>query len=205
MINKILNITSVLILVIASSFIFQKETRNYLNNDKTIFYSGNLGIGADLNGDKEIEEVFIDVISGNNNKHLDSITYNGNYNDYLVQFKKIKPRIIIKSDHKIPQIIVNDDPRILQPISFSNLGDLNDDGNDEIGYVLEWFETEKTDSMHIISYRNKKWIKLGAVPISITYTERFYSVNTSDLITKNNNKLFYKDKNNEEIEFKLKK
>jgi hypothetical protein len=205
MTNSIQKIVSILILIIASSFIYPRHTNFLSPKVRTLFYSGKLEIGADLNGDKKIEKVYIEVISENNNKQLDSITFNADYNDYLIQFEKIKPRIILKSNHKIPEIILNKDPRILSPMNIDNLGDLNNDGNDEIGYVLEWFEVEKTDSMHILSFKNKQWNKIGSVPISIYYSEKYYSVDTDGLIIKKNNKLYYKNKNNEEIEFTLKK
>jgi hypothetical protein len=203
--NNIRFISVFLLLLITTSFSNSEsllKSIHFSNERQTLFY-GELEIGADLNGDKKIERVYIDVISEITNRHLDSLSYDGSYDDYIKQFEKIKPRIIVKSNHRIPDLVVNDDPDILRPMSIGNLGDLDDDGSDEIGYVLERIELEKTDSMCILSLKNRKWYRIGAVPISISYSERFYSVNTHGLIVKKEGKLYYTNSKGEETEFTL--
>lgn len=184
----------------------KKESKNGNSKETTTLYYGNrLEIGADLDGNGKTEKVYINVISEASKKELDSITFDQSYEDYLIQFEKIKPRIVLNSNHGIPKLVINNNPEILSPLDLSNLGDLNKDGNDEIGYVLEWYELQKTDSLFILTFKDKKWSCIGSIPISISSSERYYSVDTYNIITKKNDKLFYKDRDGKEMELNLRK
>lgn len=59
--------------------------------------------------------------------------------------------------------------------------------------------------MYIVSFKNKKWNWLGFVLVFIYYVGRYYLVNIYDLIVKKEDKFYYKNSNNEEILFILKK
>lgn len=184
----------------------KKESKNVNSKEATTLYYGDrLEIGADLDGNGKIDKVYMNVISEESKKELNSITFDQSYQDYLIQFDKIKPRIILNSNHGIPKLVINNNPEILRPMDLSNLGDLNNDGNDEIGYVLEWYELHKTDSLFILTFKNKKWSCIGSIPISILSSEKYYSVYTYNILTKKNDKLFYKDRDGKEMELNLRK
>lgn len=171
--------------------------------NKARLYYTRLEIGADINGDGNTEKVYLNICSGRSGKELDAISFDSSYQDYIAQFGKISPRIMLNSNHRIPSLILNTAPEILRPMDLSNLGDLNGDGSDEIGYVLEWYEMEKTDSMFILTFRNKKWSCIGAIPVSVISSGQYYSVDTYQIIAKKNNRLFYKDGEGKDVELNL--
>lgn len=196
---------SLIVLFIVLSGFYQPDDEKAPANtrSKDMLLYGKLEIGADLNGDGSTEAVSLDVISGISGKQINSILFKS-YDDYLVHFEQLKPRIILSSNHRIPQLVINDKPEIVSPLVLDNLGDLNDDGNDEIGYVLENYEIEKTDSLFILTFKNKKWNCIGAVPVSVSSSGGFHSIDTYGIITRKDNKLFYEDRNGKEMELILK-
>ncbi|MCH2044146.1 MAG: hypothetical protein MK212_08375 [Saprospiraceae bacterium] len=46
-----------------------------------------------------------------------------------------------------------------------NIGDLDNDGGEEIGYVMQWLDQSNLNTYHIISLKNGVWKKLYSFPI----------------------------------------
>lgn len=46
-----------------------------------------------------------------------------------------------------------------------NEGDLDGNGTDEVSYVMNWADWSSTNLCHVMTYRNKHWVKLLEIPI----------------------------------------
>jgi hypothetical protein len=185
-----------------------QKNDEYLSDSKgiqdTIIHYANLEIGADINGDGESEKLNLKVISKLTNDEIDSIVYTGDYQGYLKAFSQIKPQIVLYiNDNEMS--IISEDPKILRPWNLTNIGDVNNDGNDDISLVIEWYEYEKTDSCYIYSYVDNRWRIIGSAPIEISWTQigdKDYAY-IDDIIIQKNGKLYYKDQNATEVEIIL--
>jgi hypothetical protein len=108
---------------------------------------------------RKIDTLYESVISSINNQELDkypSIEY-----DSLVAFiVKNKPICRIQSPSLKPLIIKSSTFQLFGLLWLKNEGDLNNDGTDEIGLVVDWADWSNLNSYKVLSYKDNIWIEI---------------------------------------------
>ncbi|NME70066.1 caspase family protein [Flammeovirga aprica] len=121
------------------------------------------------------------------NQQKDSLTYEVYDLDKQQQFKDlaIKGNDTLRIDHKdvllyiygsnenIGQAELKRGERQNGLFHFRNLGDLDGDGGDEVGYVIDWFQASVINRYYVISYKNGRWEELYSFRIHPLFN--FYS------------------------------
>jgi hypothetical protein len=69
---------------------------------------------------------------------------------------------------------------------FENLGNLDGEKGDELGYIVDWADLSNLNHYHIISFKQGKWVELFNFTIHETMMyEREYLFDNGSVITKN--------------------
>ena len=128
-----------------------------------------LVIVGDFNGDGKQDTLRESYISTLTNKEmpkaLDSIDYMRNM-DLTV---KAQPETrILSSIPGVDVFTVTDNFQQSGIGWFSNLGDLNDDGADEFGYLVNWADMSNLNTYVIMTIRKKRVEELFAFPVNET-------------------------------------
>lgn len=123
-------------------------------------------IDGDFNGDKKketlIEHFYSKKFKRESNKFYDSLDY-----DHLVRFTALKEPIsfVTCTNKNIDTLHIADKVQLLGLLFMKNEGDLNDDGADEISYVVNNADWSNLSTYHITSYKNGKWRELYSFAI----------------------------------------
>lgn len=124
-------------------------------------------IVGDFNGDGKVDTVFESYISSLTNeetyKKLDNT--DGEINIDLV-IKQLPVTRLYTSIPKIDTFIVTREPQQTGLFHFRNLGDLNDDGKDEIGYAVNWADYSNLNHYHIVSIIDNKFKEIFSFKIN---------------------------------------
>ena len=151
-----------------------------------------LKLAGDFNGDGRTDTIYEVYISGrtgkNTNKNFGSEDYEQEIEKIVANQPICKIRTTIPD---IPLYLVTDDPQQTGIAEFENLGDLNNDGADEIGYVVRWADFSNINSYHIISLSGNRFKEIYSFPINeaINSEEEYLFVNNS-IIQKTGAKTF---------------
>jgi hypothetical protein len=80
---------------------------------------------------------------------------------------KISPFSFMISDNdKIDTLLIASGPQVSGVLFMKNEGDLNGDRTDEISYVIHWADWSSSNTWHITTFKNNKWVELLTFPIS---------------------------------------
>ncbi len=137
-------------------------------------------IQGDFDGDGKKEtltEVYIStidnkVLSKNNDDNLD-------YEAYRSSVEQQKPKTsLTSSNNAISDFVVTNDPSQSGLLYLKNEGDLNNDGTDELSYVINWTDHSTMNKVHIVSYKNGQWEELYSFSIreSIFSEQKFHLI-----------------------------
>ncbi len=147
-------------------------------SDQKIF-GERLKLPGDFNGDGKIDTVFESYISKLTGKEdfkiHDSTDWESNV-DLIIENKPIS-RLYFDIE-ATDTFIVTKEPQQTGISLLENLGDLNGDKGDELGYIIKWADESNLNTYHIITLTNeKKWKELFSFPIneSVNYeTENLF-------------------------------
>jgi hypothetical protein len=124
-------------------------------------------ISGDFDGDKKKEKLTEHFFSSLDNKETNKFYNNlANYDQLIALTIKKSPYSFLISENKIIDSLHIASTEQLLGLSFlKNEGDLNEDGTDEISYVIDWADWSNLNTFHLATYKNKKWIELYTFPI----------------------------------------
>lgn len=174
--TKILTLVSLFLLSILTacdSGIGQQKTTNLASDSTTQVIAPSMKIDdrfsivGDFNGDKVQDTIFESYISSLTNtecpKNRDSVDYDKNVELIMNQ----KPVTRLYSGLKdIDTFIVTTGRQQIGIYLFSNLGDINDDGSDEFGYIIDWADYSNLNTFHVMTLRGKQIKELMSFKIN---------------------------------------
>jgi len=136
-------------------------------SDRRIF-GERLKLTGDFNGDGKIDTVFESYISKLTGKEDFKILDSTNWEDNVGLIIENKPVSRLYLDIEAADtFIVTKDPQQSGVGLLENLGDLNGDKGDELGYIIKWADESNLNTYHIVTLTNeKKWKELFNFPIN---------------------------------------
>jgi hypothetical protein len=124
-------------------------------------------IVGDFNGDKMVDTVFESYISSLTNKETykkqNTVDWEKNI-DLIV--KKLPVTRLYASIPTVDTFIVTKEAQQIGLFHFRNLGDLNEDGKDEIGYAINWLDNSNLNHYHIVSIIDNKFKEIFSFEIN---------------------------------------
>lgn len=130
-------------------------------------------ISGDFDGDDEDETIFEKYLT-KEGKALDKI-----YSiDKFDENNPIQGSFICKEEN-IPNFIADGKNPHGGFALLHNIGDLDNDGGEEIGYVMQWLDQSNLNTYHIISLKNGEWKELYSFPIRDYQLPKLPSVYTN--------------------------
>ena len=124
-------------------------------------------IVGDFNGDRKVDTVFESYISSLTNKETykkqNTVDWENNL-DLII--KKLPVTRIFASIPRVDTFIVTKEAQQIGLFHFRNLGDLNEDGKDEIGYAINWLDNSNLNHYHIVSIIDNKFKEIFSFNIN---------------------------------------
>lgn len=144
------------------------STTETLKHDKKLkpIFGYRFIISGDFDGDGKKENLIEHFFSGIDNKEANKFYENVEYDDLVELTMKKNPYSFVLSDNK--SIDTLQITRIGQNFGLSylkNEGDLNNDGTDEVSYVVSFADWSNLNTWYLFTYKNKKWQELYSFPI----------------------------------------
>ncbi|UAY52409.1 hypothetical protein [Ferruginibacter albus] len=125
-----------------------------------------LSITGDFNGDKIIDTVYESYISSltgkETSKIMDSVDWE---NNIKLVIKKLPISRLYTSIPNVDTFIVIKGSQCGLTL-FKNLGDMNNDGKDEIGYCVDWADLSLSNTFHIIELKKNSFEEIACIPIN---------------------------------------
>lgn len=213
--NRILFIP--LFFIISCSFEPNEQKQNLASNDSTIeakvvssydnsatdslFNSSllkkkpadNKFIVGEFDGVKGIDTIFQTVYSGKTSTVVDSVVCRSNGRDVYMDWgyaENITTKLSINNN---PSLTIGKD--LCASFSFLvNIGDVNNDGVDEVAFVADYFDFSNLNSMNIYSVCNGEWSKCFSFSVNEMYMAQNDKVNEIEgVLEKRNGEWFYAD------------
>ena len=154
-------------------------------------------IVGDFNGDRKVDTVFESYISSLTNKETykkqNTVDWENNL-DLII--KKLPVTRIYASIPTVDTFIVTKEAQQIGLFHFRNLGDLNEDGKDEIGYAINWSDNSNLNHYHIVSIIDNKFKEI----FSFNINEMFCYEGSEELF---DNKEFIQKIGNKTIKYKF--
>ena len=124
-------------------------------------------IVGDFNGDRKVDTVFESYISSLTNKETykkqNTVDWENNL-DLII--KKLPVTRLYASIPTVDTFIVTKEAQQIGLFHFRNLGDLNEDGKDEIGYAINWLDNSNLNHYHIVSIIDNKFKEIFSFNIN---------------------------------------
>jgi len=123
-------------------------------------------ISGDFDGDGKNENLIEHFFSGIDNKETNKFYENLEYDDLVELTMKKNPYSFVLSDNKsIDTLQISSLGQLFGLSYLKNEGDLNDDGTDEVSYVVNFADWSNLNTWHLMTYKNNKWQELYSFPI----------------------------------------
>lgn len=133
-------------------------------------FGDRFSIIGDFNGDKIIDTVSESYISSLTNRETYKTLDNRDWETNIDQVIKNKP--ITRLYTNIPNtdtFAVTKEFQQAGLFHYRNLGDINDDGKDEIGYAIKWVDNSNLNTYHIIELKDNKFKELFSFQINESF------------------------------------
>ncbi|OUU01599.1 MAG: hypothetical protein CBB99_04435 [Bacteroidetes bacterium TMED39] len=118
-------------------------------------------IFGDFNGDKQIDTIRELFLSRKTNKGTQNKFYAEHIRDVQKHLNQIKPSTrIVGTNAPSDTFVLSDENNQIGLWLFENLGDLDGDGADEIGYSINYADASLLNAYVILSYKNE-WSELA--------------------------------------------
>lgn len=161
-----------------------------------LFLKSGLGIDLDLEGRGEYKNVHVEYLYDTTLISSDVLYYNDT-TELKLKYCNLNPKIILIAEAFSDTLILTEDCLFTRVIELLSLGDLDNDGTEEIAILFERLETDYADFFLIYSISNGKWILKNKLPFYKRYKSTKDSPISDILETdKNYNYVFYIDKDN---------
>ena len=123
-------------------------------------------ISGDFDGDGKTENLIEHFFSGIDNKETNKFYENLEYDDLVDLTMKKNPYSFVLSDNKsIDTLQVTGIAQNFGLSYLKNEGDLNEDGTDEVSYVVNFADWSNLNTWHLVTYKDKKWQEIYSFPI----------------------------------------
>ena len=124
-------------------------------------------VSGDFDGDGKQEELVEHYISQLSQKETNKAYENDiEYSEFVGLIIKKKPQSFFTSDNKeIDTLHISSNPHLFGILFLKNEGDLNNDGKDELSYVIDWADWSNLNTYHIVSFINQKWTEVYSFSI----------------------------------------
>lgn len=123
-------------------------------------------ISGDFDGDGKKENLIEHFFSGIDNKETNKFYENLEYENLVELTMKKNPYSFVLSDNKsIDTLQISSLGQLFGLSYLKNEGDLNDDGRDEVSYVVNFADWSNLNTWHLMTYKNNKWQELYSFPI----------------------------------------
>lgn len=157
-----------------------KDTEDSTLNNRLI-------ITGDFDGDGKKENLIEHYISLIDNKEINNSNIKEiDYSELVELTSKKQPQSFLLSSNKsIDTLKISSNPQLFGVLFLKNEGDINEDGNDEVSYVINWADFSNLNTYHIVTYKNKKWTELTSFPI---WEWQFDNINQNEGLIKKLNK-----------------
>lgn len=144
-----------------------KSCSNTIQKKLTPVLGHRLSIIGNFSGNKKsdtLTEVYLSQVT-NKETHKnfkEDIEY-----DSLVSLISVnKPKSYISSSNpSIDSLHISSASQLFGISFLKNEGDLNNDGIDDVSYVVNWADWSNLNTYHLVSFQNHKWIHLHSFPI----------------------------------------
>jgi len=165
------------------------------NSERKIF-GERLNMTGDFDEDGKKDTIFESYISALTGKETFKILDSTDWEENVDLVIKNAPVTHLYSTIKVADTFIITKEAEQTGIShIENLGDLNNDKGDEIGYIISWANSSNLNTYHIISLsKNKNWKELFSFPIneSVNYEPDLLYKNSSIIRKTGRNKIKYK-------------
>ena len=124
---------------------------------------------ADVDGDKVPDTLIESYISRLTGKETYMVMDSVDFDNNVTLTVKNEPICKLYSlNRKFDTLLISDELQLRGLYFAENLGDLNNDGNDEIGYVVDYADWSNINSYHITTYKKdkNKWEELANFSIN---------------------------------------
>jgi hypothetical protein len=124
-------------------------------------------VTGDFNGDSIIDTVYesyISAISGRET-YMDMDTTDWEENIKMIIDNKPVSRLYT-SIKGVDTFVVTNDPQLRGLLRLENLGKINGENSDKLGYVINWADFSNINSYHIIALSQNKWEEIYSFPIN---------------------------------------
>jgi hypothetical protein len=150
-----------------------KETSSYkTSKDSSVAkteFGERFSIVGDFNGDKIVDTVYESYISGITNQETNKIWDNQDWENNITRIINNRPVTrLYSSIRAIDTFTVTKEAQQIGLFHFRNLGDINNDGKDEIGYAIKWADNSNLNKYHIIGLHNNSFKELFSFEINET-------------------------------------
>ena len=126
-----------------------------------------LAISGDFDGNGKTEQLIEHYCSQHTHKETNKFYENLIEYEQLVDLtiQKAPYSFLLSDDAAIDTLLISDKEQQLGVFFLKNEGDLNDDGTDEVGYVVNWADWSSINTYYIVSFATGKWHTLYEFPI----------------------------------------
>jgi hypothetical protein len=135
-------------------------------------WGNRLEISGDFNGDKLPDTLSEQFISSINNKETNKYYEGIEYDSIVALTIQKKPIcVLVSSSGNINPLIIKSKTFQIFGLSYlKNEGDLDHNGTDEIGLVVDWADYSNINSYNVYSYIDKSWVQV------LTFEIRDYDI-----------------------------
>lgn len=139
-----------------SAFVLTSDTISQLSAT----FRPNYFLLGDFNGDK-IQDTLKEIyVSQNTNKKTENKFFAQNLTEIQKHLNKTKPSTRIVSSHAPKDtFVLSDENNQIGLWMLDNLGDLNNDGTDEMGYAINYVNASPLNAYVVLSYKNE-WFEM---------------------------------------------
>ena len=130
------------------------------------FHTG-LQIEGDFNGDGEFESLTFQLTSKITEEEINHVNYLNSDKSYKESYCLLSPQLKLTSA-TLNSITLSDTCGVIGPMQLLSLGDLNNDGGEEIAIMLEWEHDSEMTSFQVYTYERKRWILVNSFPYYIS-------------------------------------
>jgi len=136
------------------------------NSDLTPIWGHRFTITGDFNGDDLTETLTEHYFDGKKNTETNKFYEDIEFDSLVSLTIKKNPISFVASTNKhIDTLHISSGGQLLGLSYLKNEGDLNDDGTDEISYVIDWADWSNLNTCHLMTLRNNKWSELYSFSI----------------------------------------
>jgi hypothetical protein len=163
--------------------------------------SERLILTGDFDGNGTIDTVYESYISSLTGQETNKNFATEDWVEEIELTIKNKPICrIYSSIHPSDTFVLTNEHQQKGVAYFENLGDLNNDKGDEIGYMIDWADFSNLNTFHVKSFKNKKgWIELFSFTVNeaISFEPENLFEGKFIVIKSDSNKVNYKFYGNE--------